>query len=261
MLAQEPVTWDTVKRLFTGADIAYMKMQGWVLDDAQSVAQNFDVLIGEIRSGKMPPKPFKPWSQEMKATFKAWADGGFVVSQDPTAELKQFIAMSEFLTGFDDLHKNPDLAEKYLQRLRDRPEVDQDGVDQGGVNKDDLSALIASFDSLNTAGFEEQLEKTKCEKVAKSVILLWYTAAFIHLSNGFPAGNDSTGKFGRPPHDDNRYTSGLVWRACQAHPMGFSAEGYRGADGQYSLAGKPYWEFAPEDDGTNTGLGPESFTP
>ncbi len=249
--ANGPVTWNKVKRLFTGADISYMKMYGLRLDDPDWVKANLDArVLSRIRDGTMPPSPpFALWTGQMIDELEAWKAGGFVVSDPALAqEEAKFIAMSEFLTGFDDLGEDPELAHTYHELLLNRK------VDDGGVDRDVLSKLIAAFDPADTSSFEAKLEDPENKKAAQTVILLWYTAAFIDLGSGFPAGTNATA--------GEQYPAGLVWRAIEAHPMGYSAEGYFDHQKkQYSLKGEPYWRFKPEADGRNTGLGPTSSQP
>ncbi len=253
-----PPTWDTVKRLFSGADIGFMQMYGFNLDDYEFVAKNIDALLSRIEDGSMPPKPeFAPWSQEKIQMLRDWKAAGFPRSAPVNAELTKFIRMSEFLTGFDDLHADPGLAAWYLNRLKTRPENGDSGNSEKAVNQADLAALMAGFDPSDTASFEsDTLTKPACESVARTIILLWYTASFIDLGSGFAA----EGGTGTPA--DNRYIAGLMWRAFHAHPMGYSSEGwYDHETGKYSLGGKPYWQFKPEPNGQNTGLGPNSVEP
>ncbi len=241
-----PPTWDTVKRLFSGADIGFMKMYGFDFDDYDFVAQNLSAILSRIEDGSMPPKPeFAPWSEESVQMLKDWEAGGFLRSETLDSAQTKFIQMSEFLTGFDDLHQDPGLAIWYLDRLNTRPQAD------GGVNPDAFKKLMDGFDSADTATFESQiLTQGDCEAAAKTVITLWYTAAF-------PGGANATGT-----PDDNRYISGLMWRAFHAHPMGYSSEGwYDHAAQKYSLEGEPYWMFIPQANGQFTGLGPNSVEP
>lgn len=253
MPQKTPPTWDTVKRLFSGADIGFMKMYGFRFDDYDYVAQNINEILSRLEKKTMPPKPeFAPWSEERIRMLRDWRDAGFQKSAPVDEELAAFIQMSEFLTGFDDLHNDPGLAAWYLDRLKTRQE------NEGGVNQTDFAALMAGFDPSDPAAFESgTLTKPACESVARTIILLWYTASFIDLSNGFAASPEGTGT-----PEDNRYISGLMWRAFHAHPMGYSSEGwYDHEAGKYSLKGEPYWKFKPEPDGQNTGLGPNSIQP
>jgi hypothetical protein len=243
------VTWSEVKRLFNGIDIAYMKMLDYHLDDPAFVARNFKVLLSRLEDGSMPPRPFEPWDRSKLETFKAWKAAGFPLSpSDLDPELASFIALSEFLTGFDDLGDDPLLAREYLGRLRTRAPED------GGVSQASLDALIAGFDPSDVARFERDVLPDN-ESAARTLILLWYTASFIDLDHGFTAGKESTGA--------DQYTSGLVWRAILAHPMGYAAEGYSDEDGRYGLDGaaRPYWVYPPGEDGRHTGLGPGSIEP
>jgi hypothetical protein len=244
------VTWNEVKRLFHGIDIAYMKMLDYHLDDPVFVARNFKVLLSRLQDGSMPPRPFEPWDRSKLETLEAWKAAGFPLSPtDIEPDLASFIALSEFLTGFDDLRDDPLLADEYLQRLRTRPPGKE-----GGVSQASLRALIEGFDPADPEAFERDV-LPQHEKAARTVILLWYTASFINLESGFTAGTESTGA--------DQYPSGLVWRAILAHPMGYAAEGYSDENGKYGLDGKarPYWVYEPREDGRHTGLGPGSIEP
>lgn len=247
-----PPTWDTVKRLFSGADIGFMKMYGYNLDSFEFVSRNVDAILARIEDGSMPPGPqFEPWPQEKIQVLRDWRAAGFPRSVTPDAEQTRFIQVSEFLTGFDDLHEDPELAVWYLQRLKTRPKTGPDGSDYGGLDQAAFSTLMAGFDPQDTATFEKTvLTQPGCEAAARTVITLWYTAAFA-------AGPEATGT-----PADNRYVSGLMWRAFHAHPGGYSTEGWYDHTAQrYSLRGEPYWKYAPQADGRNTGLGPDSVTP
>ena len=254
-------TWDEVKRLFSGADISYMKMIGFPLDDYKFVSDNARGLLGRLTSStqaRMPPAPFEPWSAEKIKIFTDWMDAGFPEKATPDQKLQTFIQLSEFLTGFDDLGQDPELAGWYLNRLTTRPVLDRKQANLGGVDQTAFQKLMNDFDPADTAAFESQtLTDAACEKAARTVILLWYTSSFIDLKSGFPAGDQATGT-----PVDNRYISGLMWRAFHAHPMGYSTEGWFDRQtGKYSPEGEPYWSTKPERNGQFTGLGPNSVTP
>ncbi len=249
-----PPTWNDVKRLFQGVDIAYMKMLQYPLDDYLFVAQNARTLLSRLRDGSMPPRPFNAWTPEMLQQFEAWIEGGLQRSDAAVAErYAGFIRLSEFLTGFDDLHENPELAEEYYERLATWPSSDAPAVDPKILER-----LIRSYEADPNSFEQDVLPIEANASVAKTVILLWYTGAFIDLSSGFPV-SPPTGA--EPATGGQQYPKGLVWRAVLAHPMAYSAEGYRGEDGKYHLSGRPYWAAEPKADGTDTGLGPESYKP
>ena len=231
------VTWNTLKRLFRGIDISFMKMYGYPLDDYVFVAQNASVLLGRLKDGSMPPQPFPAWTPAMIQTFQDWIDGGFQY-KDPTiaADEADFIDMCQFLTGFDDLHDDPELAQAYHQRLNANPSV-------GETN---LNVLIDTF-LIGEEDFVGVIEGPG-KSWAQIIILLWYTGSFYNeygfAEDKWPEGDPN-----------NQWIDGLVWRASAAHPMGYAAEGYTDANGVNKLDGQPYWTYIPNPDGRFTGLG------
>ena len=229
------VTWNTLKRLFRGVDISFMKMYGYPLDDYVFVAQNANLLLGRLTDGSMPPPPFPPWSSTMIQTFQAWIDGGFKFKDEVIAtDEAEFIDMCIFLTGFDDLHDDPELAQAYHQRLN--AEVGAEAVD----------LLINSY-AISEADFVAYIE-TAGMATAQIIIMLWYTGSF-YDEYGFAADHWPEGD------PNNQWIDGLVWRASSAHPMGYAAEGYTDANGVNKLDGAPYWTYKPNSDGRFTGLG------
>lgn len=249
MANDKTVTWNAVKRLFQGADIGYMHMLGYRLDDYAYVAGNAQVLLGRIKDKSMPPKPFLPWTDEMIQLFQAWIDGGFVkFDPDIAARENDFIELSQFLTGFDDLKEDPELASAYHDLLRESASEAKPGRLPDPTL---LETMIEKFSQLGAEAFEEQILQsttaTDMQDAARIVITLWYTGSFWN-SAGFPADNRAAGNL------RNQYPEGLAWRAASCHPMGYASEGYRTSEGQFSLKGQPYWHYQPEDE-KNTGLG------
>ena len=91
-----------------------------------------------------------------------------------------------------------------------------------------------------------ELMASENRDLGQVIILLWYTGAF-YGETGYPI------DAGEP--ENHQYKEGLVWRAGECHPMGFSTEGGYHIDGEYNKPGSVYWENKPTSDGRNTGLG------
>jgi hypothetical protein len=166
-----------------------------------------------------------PWPQEQIDLFKAWIDGGCQPGDlpptppPPSQWLPAFIALSEFLTAFDDLNDDPALAQVYLDLL-----VKSAG--SAGVE-----ALLNKWNGIATSeivGLESRVAKeimgdATLGPLAQKLIILWYNATID----------------GQQQKD--QYTRGRVWDAIMAHPMGYATEN------------TPfYWQFYPED-GNYTG--------
>lgn len=154
--------------------------------------------------------------------FKAWIDAGCLEGEHPAPPVKNpllsvFIALSEALTGFDDLHTNPDLAEAYLDRLLT------------GDAKAAVTSLLAAQTGIDAVPYAERAAKlgpdAGKDAGAQAIILIWYNAGV--------AGAGSTWYAMTPaPH---KYIYGLVWRAISAHPMGYATENT-----------PSYWRFQPQ---------------
>ena len=100
------VSWSTVRRLFTGIDIAAMRHLGHPLDDYDYVARNANVLYARLADGSMPPPPFGPWQAAQLAVFKGWIDAGLPYELPVSETVSDFVGLSEVLTGFDHLHRD-----------------------------------------------------------------------------------------------------------------------------------------------------------
>jgi len=234
------VTWlDDVSKLFTQYDAIQMR---WRLDlsDYASVkafaeAIALAVSAGHPNTGYQMPMNESPWTAAQMATFDAWRKGGFWYSrteQNPPAPpppdpaLDDFIALSSALTGFDltqdmdQLHPAKVVAAYYLRRIR--------GWSGGGT----LDALIAAWTQAPSS-LPELFSGAEHGVLCRQLVLLWYTAALVDVAAG-------TFDFGTP--GDNQYPAGLMWRAAQAHPMGYSIETFG------------YWNLEPQDSAW-TGLG------
>lgn len=123
--------------------------------------------------------------------------------------IDDFVGMSVVLTGF---------AEKVLKSATDP--YDQAGQyldflesDQSGVGEDlpGLLALYAEHASEPPSAIGKTIMSSEYADLARRIIKLWYSGMW-YGQNGFPFQVVSA----------QAYTLGLVWRAAQAHPMGYS---------------------------------------
>jgi hypothetical protein len=169
----------------------------------------------------MPPPPREPWTESKRRLFAAWADAGCPRNAGsvlpPPSQLQEFLALSRALTGFDDLSAS--LAGRYLTTARaDR------------ARKAELDELLALVAESGPSGALMAQHEVLCTYL----VLLWYSGAQFG-ENGFV---EDAGEPWR-----NEYREGLVWRACLAHPMGYSLEPYG------------HWGDAPDESGLHTGMG------
>jgi hypothetical protein len=152
--------------------------------------------------------------------------------------LDDFITLSSVLIG----ERNPDrdLAQKYLDRLLAAP--------VGGTPmRERMEALLNTFREIRAGGgdLEEGVRQRivnddALSPVARQIIYLWYTSAFlvrvvtppaaVNLETGRPDTN-TTLQFGSP----EQYFRGLMWSVIRAHPPALSG-GYFG-----------YWRYPPEN--------------
>src|SRR6266850_12531 len=130
-----PTFYRDIKSLFTQWDRIQMigRFDLWSYADVKGRANSIWLSLQPD-----PTKPNTGWSllpfvhimpavngplpQAQIDLFKAWIDAGCIEGDHPAPPLPNpilpvFIALSEALTGFDDLHANPDLAQAYLDRL------------------------------------------------------------------------------------------------------------------------------------------------
>lgn len=272
------VTWHTVRRWFTALDIATMRELGYPLDDYEFVSRNASYLLKRLADGSMPPQPFKRWSQEQIDGFQAWIDAGCperVDKKNVPRKVQEFIVLSEVFTGFDDLANDPDQAAKNLESMHAwivaysfQPiEFGSDGRKYGDLDKE-FAELLHGWHKITEdpdkmkdvkselEGFAQQQLRKRERKdsvgVIKAIIRLWYTGS-LPTTNPFA-----------PPLSVNQWPDGLMWRAAQAHPPGYSTEGsYRFDDLDLPDEVKPtegkelygHWTAEPQDDGKFTGLG------
>lgn len=236
------INWiDHIAPMFTQYDVIQMK---FMLDlssysDVRANAQMILKSVSPSHPNKPPRMPLheEPWTQDMLDIFRKWMDTGYMysaTSQDPPpqpgldARLTIFIALSEFLTGFDDLSQNPLLAQAYLTRFRNETAE--------GATLDVLLKELEPYAS-NPQAFDQQVRSNpsvfippaplatepQLSELARRIIILWYTATI--------RDNKDVYVFGSPT--DNQYVSALMWPAVQAQPMGYSTEEFG------------YWELPP----------------
>lgn len=233
-------TWNTIKRFFRGADIAVMRDNSITkpvpLDEMSSVINhgfNISFFVSEDApvSSRMPPPPYRRWTGDMVSKFNAWYNGSrSEVDTNLQQEAEPFANLSEFLTGYEGLNQDPDLALVYLDRLHTQP----------GLNGT-VDELISMYEDLPEQEFVDEINNNpQFKETAQTIILLWYTGAFFD-DNGF------TSDFGEK--GAGQYIDGLVWRAIQAHPMGYATEASQ------------YWESEPNDQGTFSGLSSTASPP
>lgn len=178
------------------------------------------------------PEYTGPWPQEQIDLFKAWIDGGCEPGElppppaQPNPLLPAFIALSEFLTGFDDLSNDPALAQVYLDLL------------VKSASAADFEALVNKWNeietsdvaTLNAAVASEIMADKALGQLAQKLIILWYNATI------------------DKQQQKDQYVKGRVWDAVMAHPMG------------YAIENTPfYWQFFPEDGnytGARAGINP-----
>ena len=152
--------------------------------------------------------------------------------------LDDFIALSSVLIA----EPNPDrlLAQKYLDRLLAAP-VEGEPMDKR------VGALLDTFREIRAGGgdLEEGVRQRIVNDathapIARQVIFLWYTSAFlvrsvkpdaaVNLETGRPD-TSTTLQFGSP----EQYFRGMMWSVIRAHPPALSG-GYFG-----------YWRYPPEN--------------
>jgi hypothetical protein len=167
-----------------------------------------------------------------------------------------FIILSEFLTGVDILDEDPELAETYYNRLwnagnpqnlDENPEIpDPEGSCDPNKKAPTIkqSDVQKALDNLLADPTAEGLKDQNNRKVAKAIILLWYTGAFIN-NCGYADGDNGT-------PEDNQYIDGLAWRVGETHPMAYSTNGTVIENEKY--VSNHYWSEKPNN-GENTGLG------
>ncbi|HEY0378124.1 MAG TPA: hypothetical protein VGC87_14495 [Pyrinomonadaceae bacterium] len=235
------INWmDDIAPLFTQYDVIQMKWK-FDLSDYNTVktyAQSILYAVSPNHPNTTSRMPLyeDPWTPEMIDTFQQWMTAGYpysATSADPPTPpapdplVPVFIALSNFLTGFDDLDQNPGLAQTYLTRLRNETAY--------GAALDALLAELEPNVSNPQALGQQVLGSTaffvppvppateaQLTDLAQRIVILWYTATIATVPTD-PA-EQPVYVFGTP--QDNQYVSALMWPAAQAHPMGYSTEDF-----------------------------------
>jgi hypothetical protein len=236
-------TWlADIRRLFTQYDVVMMQSY-FDLDSYEDVKKHAEIIWLSLQEDPNRPgwsviphvhrMPLgrSAWPAKNIAVFKAWIDAGCpygkalpVYQTDPDIDV--FLRLSVVLTGFADLAQDPKLANALLVRLRSNSGT------SGGIQ----GILDATKNCGDTAAIEKMIANQSEEHLSlcRSITLLWYTGAFYPKDSPFPT------DFGT--EEQNQYRDGLMWRAGQAHPFGYSVE-------------QQYWQNVPEANGRYTGLG------
>ena len=235
-VSDPPTYYRDIKPLFTQWDRIQMigRFDLWSYADVKSRANSI-----WLSMQLDPAKPNTGWSllpfvhvmpavngplpQAQIDLFKAWIDAGCIEGDHPqpstpTPLLPIFVALSEALTGFDDLHTNLDLAQAYLDRLL------------AGESAAAVNSLLAAQKGLDAVPYTERAAKLGPDAGknagAQAIILIWY--------NGGVLSKSSPTYYTMAPAPQ-KYIYGLVWRAIGAHPMGYATENT-----------PSYWRFEPQ---------------
>ena len=161
------------------------------------------------------------------------------------ADVQDFADMSAALTGFSSSLLKPQIDPVELARTYYEFAVAQ-------VTATAMSALLDAFRAIQTQPpqtIADTLLETSAAtpstqaEIAQSIVAMWYLGAW--YIPGKPGGG------GFPPTplqiiSSEAYTNGLVWKAMQSHPMGFSPFTF----GYWSQPPGPLSTF-----GVNTGNG------
>lgn len=152
--------------------------------------------------------------------------------------LDDFIALSSVLVSERNLDRS--LAQNYFDRLLKAPVGGEPMASR-------MEALLNTFREIRAGGgdLEEGVRKRiinddTLSPVARQIIFLWYTSAFLirsqkpdaatNLETGRPD-SSTTLEFGSP----EQYFRGMMWTVIRAHPPALSG-GYFG-----------YWKYPPEN--------------
>lgn len=161
-------------------------------------------------------------------------------SAGSSADLDDFVAMSAVLTGFAATILKPatDAQQQALQYL-DFLQSSTSGVAQ------DLPALLDVYrknvgkpDALIGAA----IMASPSAELARRIVKLWYTGSW------YAPYDPSSGANMLRVVSSQAYTNGLVWKAAQAHPMGFSVMRFG------------YWATTPPPLSAYTGNAEQSIT-
>lgn len=166
-----------------------------------------------------------PFSQAQVDLFKGWIEGGCQSGRRPSLPpqpsplLPGFVALSECLTGFDDLTNDLLLAQIYFDLILTscgEPSVEALLKVWQEIAADKPTALEAAVAA-------HIVTDVTFGPIAQKIIVLWYNA--IILGDSLP-----------PQQIQDQYTKGLVWKVILAHPMGYAVEN------------TPfYWQYCPQN--------------
>lgn len=173
----------------------------------------------ELPEVHVMPKYTGPWPESQVELFSQWIDQGCKegtppvkpVTPGPQAEI--FLALSKVLTGFDDLADKV-LAQIYINRLNNESAAAKNGQLDKLLTQFSSNPNLLDNNGHLTSDYQSYLT------LIQDITVLWYNASI-------------NGVQGTP--DNNQYVQGLVWRAIQAHPMGY-------ADSNEQF----YWQYQPE---------------
>lgn len=211
------------------------------------------------------PKYIGPWSEQDIALFQSWMDNGFLEGDPPATpeipdykELRLFVGLSEYLTGFDNLAP-------VMAQLRVPPEMNLPGIYlyrlitgiPGTATSDRANAvfeMLHGFDEIShLADFEHIFRQSFAEQfkeLIEDILTLWYGTYLVDRNTMQPY-------YGTP--DFNQYIYGLVWLNGGAHPQGHATYA------ENTKVNPPltthtntnddfYWHHPPSDPHPETGL-------
>lgn len=153
-----------------------------------------------------------PWPTSQVDLFKAWIDGGCqagttVAIPKPSSKLPIFLSLSEALTGFEALDENATLAQSYLDLIC------------SSCTKSEVDAMLSIWKDIE--GLELNVRDSRIERdimnsetlgdLARRLILLWYTGCLYCADGSVQQVKEG-------------YVEGLVWKAIDAHPIGYANE-------------------------------------
>lgn len=152
--------------------------------------------------------------------------------------LEDFIALSAVLIGEPNLDAG--LAQRYLDRLLAAPVAGDSMSNRVQVLLDTFREIRDGGGDLEEGVRQRIVNSDALAPVARQIIFLWYTSAFlvrsvtpdaaVNLETGRPDAG-TTLQFGSP----EQYFRGLMWSVIRAHPPALSG-GYFG-----------YWRYPPEN--------------
>jgi hypothetical protein len=142
-----------------------------------------------------------------------------------TTTMTNFTGLSAVLTGFNESVIAPpldpiDIKTAYLTEWQNKVSAE--------TGKADLAnQILAAYADLQTQSHqvigEVLLANSDYELPCRQLIFLWYMGAWPTISE---ADNAQHGMTSFDSLSSDAYTSGLVWKVMQAHPMGDSNDRY-----------------------------------